>query len=67
MKGKLNFDKAFLELQEIQHKIQSNEANVEELSELINRGAELIKYCKTRLRSIEENINEAFKDEEPNS
>lgn len=64
MKEKLTFDSAFEELQTIQEQIQSNEVGVEELSKLIKRGAELIKYCKQRLRSIESDINDSFSNEE---
>ncbi len=64
MKEKINFDSAFEELQTIQDKIQSNDVGIEELSQLIKRGSELIKYCKNRLRSIESDINDAFNDEQ---
>jgi len=64
MSKKLNFDEAYNELQDILSKIQSDEVSVEELSKLVKRGAELIQYCKKRLRTIEGDINEAFKDED---
>lgn len=60
MSKELNFDLAYEELQIIQQKIQSDDVSVEELSTLVKRGAELIQFCKKRLRSIETDIDQAF-------
>ena len=60
---KLNFDSAYAELLEIQNKIQDENVSVEEISKMIKRSTELIKFCKDRLRGIEEDIDEAFNDE----
>ena len=64
MSKKLNFDQAYKELQDILGQIQSEEVSVEELSKLVKRGAELIQYCKKRLRTIEEDIDQAFRDDD---
>jgi exodeoxyribonuclease VII small subunit len=63
MSENINFDAAYLELQTIQAKIQGEDVSVEELSTLIKRGSELIQLCKTRLRSIEEDIDKAFSED----
>ncbi len=63
MSASLNFDSAYAELLSIQHKIQDDSLNVEELASLVKRSAELIQFCKKRLRSIEDDVNHAFEGE----
>lgn len=63
-KEELNFDQAYEELQHIHQKIQDDSISIEEISTLIRRSTELIKFCKERLRTIESDIDDAFKDEE---
>jgi len=60
---KLNFDSAYAELLDIQSKIQDENVSVEEISKMIKRSTELIKFCKDRLRGIETDIDKAFADE----
>ena len=63
-KKELNFDDAYSELTAIHQKIQDDSTSVEEISTLIRRSTELIKYCKDRLKGIETDIDKAFQDEE---
>lgn len=59
--AKLNYDKAYKELQSILGKIQSDDVSIEKLSEYVKKAKELSDFCKIRLREIEkdlENINE---------
>lgn len=58
-----NFDQAYQELLEIQAQIQGDDISVENISKLVKRSTELINFCKERLRNIEQDIDEAFKDE----
>lgn len=62
-KVELNFDDAYAELKEIHAKIQDDNISIEEISTLIRRSTELIKFCKERLRSIEGDIDQAFQDD----
>lgn len=62
-KVEVNFDNAYAELKEIHAKIQDDNISIEEISTLIRRSTELIKFCKDRLRTIEGDIDQAFQDE----
>lgn len=57
-----NYTKAFEELQEIVHEIESGEISVDELSKKVKRAAELIKICKLKLTSTEEDVSKILKE-----
>ena len=52
-----NYEEAFSELQKIVSEIEQGEISVDELSEKVKRAALLIKFCKTKLKSTEEDVN----------
>ncbi len=52
----MTYDQAYAELNKILTLLQSDETGLDELSEKLKRAAELSDYCKTKLRSIEEDI-----------
>jgi exodeoxyribonuclease VII small subunit len=56
MKNKPDFDSAYREMEKILNEIQSEETGLEELSIKLKRATELAEFCKTRLREIEEDI-----------
>jgi len=60
--SEINYTKAFEELQEIVHEIESGEISVDTLSKKVKRAAELIKICKTKLTSTEEDVNKILKE-----
>ena len=60
-----NYAAAFEELQEIVSEIESGQISVDELSEKVKRATELIRICKVKLTSTEENVNKILKDIEP--
>lgn len=55
-----SFDEAMEELRTINEKIQSGEASIDDLSQMITRATELIAYCKQRLRTIEGDIEKVI-------
>lgn len=57
MGNKLNYSKAFEELQQIVNNIEEGAIGVDELSDKVKRAAELIKICKARLTSTEEDVS----------
>ena len=63
-KEKLKYDDAMLELEELVREMEYGEISVDELAEKIKRSAFLIKYCKSKLKSTEEDVNEIIKDME---
>ncbi|HLS29861.1 MAG TPA: exodeoxyribonuclease VII small subunit [Flavobacteriaceae bacterium] len=62
MKEKINYTEAFEELQNIVSEIEQGEISVDELSEKVKRAAQLIKICKTKLSTTEENVAEILKE-----
>ncbi len=59
---KLTYEKAIAELEEIVNKIESEEISVDELSEKVKRASELIKICKAKLFSTEEEVNKILNE-----
>ena len=57
-----NYTEAFAELREIATEIEQGEITVDELSEKVKRAAELIRYCKVKLTSTEEDVNAILKE-----
>ena len=56
-KKDLTYQKALDELESIVKKIEQNEPDVDELNDMVVRAVELVKYCKTKLKTTEEQIN----------
>ena len=62
------YSEAFEELQRIVAEIESGEISVDELSEKVKRATELIRTCKLKLTTTEEDVNKILKDlENPSS
>ncbi|MGZ3844726.1 MAG: exodeoxyribonuclease VII small subunit [Flavisolibacter sp.] len=62
MSEDLKYSSAFKELQEIVSEIESGEISVDELSEKVKKAAQLIKFCKAKLTSTEEDVNNILKE-----
>lgn len=55
-----SYEEALLELQQIVAQLQEDAVSVDELSEKVQRAAELIAYCREKLRTTEENLEGLF-------
>lgn len=62
MSEKINYTEAFEELQGIVSEIEKGEISVDELSEKVKRAAQLIKICKSKLTTTEEDVNKILKE-----
>ncbi len=62
MNEQLNYTEAFQELQSIVSEIEQGEISVDELSEKVKRAALLIKVCKLKLTTTEEDVNKILKE-----
>ena len=62
MSKKINYQDAFDELTSIVNEIEQGETTIDELSEKVKRAAILIKICKEKLSSTEEDVNEILKE-----
>ncbi len=58
----ITYQAAFEELQALVQDIENGEISVDELSLKVKRAAELIKICKGKLTSTEEDVNEILKE-----
>ena len=62
MKNDMKYTEAFEELQVIVQEIQDGEISVDDLAIKVKRAAELIKFCKLKLSSTEEDVNQILKE-----
>ena len=62
MSNEPNYTEAFQELQEIVSEIEQGEISVDELSEKVKRAAYLIRICKSKLTSTEEDVNKILEE-----
>jgi exodeoxyribonuclease VII small subunit len=58
----MNYTEAFEELQRIVTEIEEGQISVDELSEKVKRAAQLIKICKMKLSSTEEDVNKILRE-----
>lgn len=63
-KAKITYDKAFAELNQILDDIQSEDASIDQIAIKSKRANELLKFCRDKLRTIEEQVAENFEEEE---
>ncbi len=56
----LSYENAMSELQKIISDLQAEAIGIDDLSEKVKRAAELISFCKNKLRSTEKDINQFF-------
>lgn len=62
MDQEVNYTEAFEELQNIVSEIEKGEISVDELSTKVKRAASLIKICRRKLTTTEEDVNQILKD-----
>jgi exodeoxyribonuclease VII small subunit len=62
MSEKINYTEAFEELQSIVSEIEEGEISVDELSAKVKRATHLIKICKDKLTTTEEDVNKILKE-----
>jgi exodeoxyribonuclease VII small subunit len=60
--GNQDYTIAFQELQELVQQIEEGDISVDDLAEKVKKAAELIKICKTKLRSTEEDVNRILQE-----
>jgi len=62
MSNQANYTEAFEELQQIVQDIEEGEISVDELSLKVKRAAVLLKICKEKLSSTEEDVNQILRE-----
>lgn len=66
MEEKITYEEAFKELKEIVNEIEEGDISVDELSTKVKRASKLIKICKDKLTSTEEDVNKILKELQEN-
>ncbi len=56
----LTYNKAFSELSKLVDQIEDDKIQLDTLAEKVKQARELIEYCETRLRTIENNVESAL-------
>ena len=56
MKNNLTFDKALSDLTKLVEQIEDDRIQVDTLTEKVKEASELIKFCETKLRTVEDEI-----------
>lgn len=59
----LTYQTAMQELQSIVSQIQEEAVGIDQLNEKVKRASELIRFCREKLRSTEQEVEEMLKDE----
>lgn len=62
MNEDINYTSAFEELKEIVSEIEQGEITVDELSEKVKRASVLIRICKDKLSTTEEDVNKILEE-----
>jgi exodeoxyribonuclease VII small subunit len=62
MSEEIKYTEAFIQLQGIVSEIEQGDISVDELSEKVKKAAFLIKVCKSKLTTTEEDVNEILKE-----
>lgn len=57
-----SYSEAFEELRTIVLEMEQGDISVDELSQKVKRASELIRFCKARLSSTEEDVNAILRD-----
>jgi exodeoxyribonuclease VII small subunit len=65
-KKKLTYSQAIGELERIINEIEAESVDVDVLSEKVKRATYLIKFCKSNLRTTEEEVKKVLSDIEEN-
>ena len=61
-KKDISYSEALAQIEAIVEKIENNELDVDELAQNVKKVSELIKLCKAKLRSTEEEVEQILKD-----
>lgn len=56
----ITYEKALQELQAITQNLQEGKIGIDELAAQLQRAAELIRFCREKLRSVEKEIDGLF-------
>lgn len=59
MKKELTYNEAFLQLEQLIEQLEEGDIQLEALAEKVKQANELIAVCESKLRKVEDEVNEA--------
>lgn len=62
MKETINYEQAYKELELIVNQIEDGEIGIDDLSEKIKRASVLLKFCKSKLISTQQDVEKILED-----
>lgn len=62
MNKKITYNQAFDELQNIIKDLENEEISIDDLSEKVKRAAELIRICKAKITTTEEDVKKILEE-----
>ena len=60
----ISYDKAVARIEEIVNLLENGEKGMDELADLVKEATTLVKFCKNKLRSTENEISKALEENE---
>ena len=63
-KKEFNYKEAKEQIQKIVDRIENDEPEIDELSDLVKKALQLVKTCKEKLRKTEEDLNRSLGENE---
>lgn len=60
--AKKTYESAMSELQAILQEMEENEIPIDELSKKVKKASELIRWCRSKLKETENDVDEALKE-----
>lgn len=61
---KQTYNQAISEIEEILAKMENEELDVDELSDKVKRVSELVRFCRSKLKNTEEEVEKVLKEME---
>ena len=61
----LTYNEAYQQLSTLVEQIEDNEIQLDTLAEKVAQAKELIAFCETKLRTIDNEVTQAFADDRP--
>ena len=61
-KEKMTYDSAYAELKNILKSLENDEIGIDELSNNVKKALKIINYCKSKLKSTEEELGDILED-----
>lgn len=62
-KKELSFEEAYEQLSKINQQLQDGEIGIDKMSETVKQALDLVQYCKQKLRSIDEQLEQIVSQE----